>query len=201
MRDQDVFIGADKAFVAVARQISGEQWELPVLPVQPPGSDPRSIWGTVNAVTYEDAWVQPMLSGQTVTAFEADPWAGDLLLLHEDPHVAVSEMADRACAAAAGFADDDLGRTVHCSFGDFPAREYLWQTTSFHALVAWDLAQLLGFANPLSDELVEALLAQLDPVADEWREWGVFPPRIPVPDDASALDRLLGATGRPLVGR
>lgn len=199
MRDQDVFIGADRAFVAVARQITGEQWDQPVLPAQPPDSEPRSVRALVNGVAFEDAWVPEMLTGRSMADVGEDSWAGDLL--GADPSQRVSELADGACEAAAALEDADLERTAHCSFGDFPAREYLWQTTSFHALVAWDLAQLLGLDNPLSDDLVAGLLAQLEPVADEWRQWGVFPPRIEVPQDASPLDRLLGATGREPTGQ
>lgn len=41
----------------------------------------------------------------------------------------------------------DLDRTVHCSFGDFTVREYLWQINSFRGLRAHDIAKVIG-ADP-----------------------------------------------------
>ena len=48
----------------------------------------------------------------------------------------------------------------------------------------------------MSDDLVQGLFDEINPVADQWREYGVMPPRVPVPDDAPPLARLLGLTGR-----
>jgi hypothetical protein len=48
----------------------------------------------------------------------------------------------------------------------------------------------------MPDSLVQGLWDEINPVADQWREHGIMPPRVPVPDDAPLLDRLLGLTGR-----
>ena len=45
-------------------------------------------------------------------------------------------------------------------------------------------------------ELVQALWDELSPHAEEWRQIGVFPAAVAVPEDAPLLDRLLGMTGR-----
>lgn len=48
----------------------------------------------------------------------------------------------------------------------------------------------------LPDRLVEGLWEELSPHAEEWRAIGVFPPAVPVSEDAPLLDRLLGLSGR-----
>jgi hypothetical protein len=85
---------------------------------------------------------------------------------------------------------------VHCSFGEYPAREYFWQINGFRGLRAWDIANVIGIDPALPDDLVQGLWDELSPNADEWRKFGVFPAAVAVPDDAPLLDRLLGITGR-----
>lgn len=91
---------------------------------------------------------------------------------------------------------NDPDRTVHCSFGDFTAREYFWQINGFRGLRTHDIARVLGVDATLPDELVQSLWDEISPHAEEWRSIGVFPPAVSVPDDASLQDRLLGLTGR-----
>jgi len=101
---------------------------------------------------------------------------------------------EAACAAAVGLAD--LDRTVHCSFGDYPAREYFWQINSFRGLRAHDIAQVIGVDSTLPPDLVQGLWEELSPHAEEWRAIGVFGPAVAVPEDADAQAKLLGMTGR-----
>jgi uncharacterized protein (TIGR03086 family) len=121
-----------------------------------------------------------------------DAWRGDLL--GDDPRSAFATLVDRACAAVEGL--EDLQRTVHCSFGDFPAQHYLWQVTLFRGMRAHDIALVIGADVPMPDALVEGIWEQVRPRAEEWRSYGVFPAAVPVPEDAPLLDRLLGLTGR-----
>jgi hypothetical protein len=48
----------------------------------------------------------------------------------------------------------------------------------------------------LPDDLVQGMWDELSPVADQWRQYRAFRPRVAVPDDAPLRDRLLGLTGR-----
>jgi uncharacterized protein (TIGR03086 family) len=134
-----------------------------------------------------------MLAGRTMDEVGADRFAGDLL--GQDPKTAFATIVATACAAVAEVTD--LDQVVHCSFGDFSTREYLWQISSFRGLRAHDIARVVGVDPTLDPELVHGLWDELRPVADEWRQYGVFPPAVPVPDDAPLQDRLLGLTGRP----
>ncbi len=146
----------------------------------------------VNYHTYDDAWVPDMLAGRTMEEAGKDKFAGDLL--GDEPKVSFAAIVDKACAAALDL--EDLDRTVHCSFGDFPAREYFWQINGFRALRAHDIAKVIGADTTLPDALVQGIWDEVRPHAEEWRSIGVFPAAVAVPDDAPLQDRLLGLTGR-----
>ena len=66
----------------------------------------------------------------------------------------------------------------------------------FRALRARDIAKLIGANDQLPLELVQGVWDEISPHAEEWRQIGVFGPKVDVPDGASLQDRLLGLTGR-----
>ena len=146
----------------------------------------------INYHAYDDAWVPDMLAGRTMDEAGRHKFDGDLL--GDDPKASFATIVDTACAAATQISDPD--RTVHCSFGDFTAREYFWQINSFRGLRAHDLALVIGMEPQLPDELVQGLWDEISPHAEEWRAIGVFPAAVAVPENAPLLDRLLGLTGR-----
>jgi len=195
MSEQDVFVLADRALNRVVEQIADDRWDM-----QMPASFARS-GDTDNIPTlrtiiayhaFDDAWVPDMLTGRTIDEIGTTNFEGDLL--GSDPKGAFAAIVDKACDAATHLAD--LDRTVHCSFGDFPAREYFWQINMFRGLRAWEIAKVIGVDPTLPDELVQGLWDELSPVADSYRQYGVFPPAVPVPDGAPLMQRLLGLTGR-----
>ncbi len=106
----------------------------------------------------------------------------------------VVRIVEAASTAVRELDDPDL--VVHCSFGDYPAREYLKQISSFRGLRAHDIADAIGVDSTLPGELVEGLWTEIVPVAEEWRAYGVFGPAVEVQDDAPLHDRLLALTGR-----
>lgn len=61
---------------------------------------------------------------------------------------------------------------------------------------SWDLARALGKPFDLGEERCAAVLEAMLPMDDVLRGSGQFGPQIPVPDDASPQDRLLGFIGR-----
>jgi hypothetical protein len=194
MQENEVFILADRALEAVVQRIRDEQWPM-VMPANfltRQLDHPPTLHEVVSYHAYEDAWVPDMLAGRTMAEVGQDAYKGDLL--GNNPKGNFSALVDKACAAAQAL--DDLTRTVHTSFGDFPAREYLWQTNLFRGLRAHDIARVLGVDAHLSAGLVEALWEEISPHAEEWRTIGVFPAAIPVSEDAPLLSRLLGLTGR-----
>ena len=195
MRDPEVFIKANNALKAVVDQIRDDQWAMEVPPEFSTRSAERPILREViNYHAYDDAWVPAMLAGRTMD--EVGQWAFKGDLLGDDPKGSFAAIVAKANAAAAALSEADLGSTVHCSFGDFPAREYLWQITSFRGLRANDIANVIGVDPRLPDDLLQGMWDQLEPVAEEWRAIGVFAPRVEVPANAPLQARLLALTGR-----
>ncbi|WP_432492600.1 DinB family protein [Kineococcus auxinigenes] len=192
--ERAVFVLADEALLAVVRQVREDQWDLPTraeVTTSDPDSDP-TLRELLNYHAYDDAWVPAMLAGRTMAEVGEDAHSGDLL--GADPVAAFERLVEDAVAAAQGL--DDPDRTVHCSFGDYSARDYLWQVISFRALRAVEIARLIGADDQLEPELVEALLAYLRVHAEEWRSYGVFGPALPAPEGATAQEELLALTGR-----
>jgi uncharacterized protein (TIGR03086 family) len=198
LAEPEVFVLADRALDAVIAQIRDDQW-VDVMPASfrtRAAGGQRTLREIVNYHAYDDAWVPDMLAGRTIAEAGADKFDGDVL--GDDPKAAFHAIVDKAVAAAESL--DDLSRTVHCSFGDFPAQHYLWQANYFRGIRAHDIAQVIGVVPALPPELVEGLWAELRPQADAWRAIGVFQAEVAVPEDAPLLDRLLGVTGRDPYG-
>src|SRR5229473_2001373 len=128
MTEQEIFVLADRTLNGVVAKITDDQWDMrmPANFARRAGGEPPTLRRIVNYHAYDDAWVPDMLAGKTMDAVGRDKHKGDLL--RDEPKRAFAAI-DRACAAARDL--DDLDRTVHTSFGDFPAREYLMQITSF----------------------------------------------------------------------
>jgi uncharacterized protein (TIGR03086 family) len=195
MSEQDVFVLADRALNRVVEQIADDQWDMQMPATFARSGDADNIPSLRTVIAYhafDDAWVPDMLTGRTIDEIGKTKFEGDLL--GTDPKTAFAAIVDTACAAAEQLTE--LDRTVHCSFGDFPAREYFWQINMFRGLRAWDIAKVIGVDPTLPDELVQGLWDELSPVADSYRQYGVLPPAVPVPDDAPLMQRLLGLTGK-----
>lgn len=194
MNEPEVFVLADSAINEVVAQIRDEQWEM----LMPAGFQTRvvdhvpNLREVINYHAYDDAWVPDMLAGKTMEEAGLENYKGDLL--GDDPRGNFAAIVDRAVAAARAL--DDLDRTVHCSFGDFPARGYLWQANMFRGMRAHDIARAIGVEPNLPEPLVQGIWEEISPHAEEWREIGVFPAAVPVAKRAPLLDRLLGLTGR-----
>jgi len=189
--ERDVFILADEALKGVVDQIREDQWDLAVPTEMTPRLPGSSLRKVIAYHAYDDAWVPDVLAGRTVEEVGAE-WDGDLLGDH--PKLNFASIVETAVLAVRGF--DDLDRIVHLSYGDYPAREYLKHITSFRGLRVYDLSLFIGAGATMPAALVQGLWDELSPRAEEWRELGVYGPRVVVPDDAPLQDRLLGLTGR-----
>jgi uncharacterized protein (TIGR03086 family) len=194
LSEPEVFVLADRTLDAVVARIRDDQWDMPMPPdfARRDTAQVPTLRTIIGYHAYDDAWVPDMVAGRTMAEVGEAAYKGDLL--GADPRASFSALVDRACSAVEAL--DDLSRTVHCSFGDFTAQQYLWQVTLFRGMRAHDIAKVIGADVPMSDALVRGIWEQVQPRAEEWRSYGVFPAAVPVPDDAPLLDRLLGLTGR-----
>jgi hypothetical protein len=194
MKEPDVFVLADTALNNVVARIADAQWSMlmPASFLTRVSDHPPTLREIIAYHAYDDAWVPDMLAGKTMDEAGREKFGGDLL--GDNPRASFAAIVEKACAAARNV--DDLGRVVHCSFGDYPAREYFWQINSFRGLRAHDIARVIGVDAQLPPELVQGMWDEVSPHADEWRSFGVFPAAVPVAETAPLLDRLLGITGR-----
>jgi uncharacterized protein (TIGR03086 family) len=194
MSEPEVFVEADQALLEVIEQIDDRQW-AEVLPDWFMRSDSQrdvSLRQLIEYHAYDEAWVPDMLAGRTMDEADKEKFSGDLL--GDDPIANYRRLARAAQDAARSHTD--LDRVVHCSFGDYPAREFLWQANYFRGIRAYDVAKLIGTDPHLSPALVQGLWEELSPHAEEWRTIGVFKKAVEVPEDASLLHRLVALTGR-----
>lgn len=189
---KDVFVGSEQALTRVVDQIGDHQWTM-AMPAdfQTRGGERLALREVINYHAYDDAWVPEVLAGKTI-AEVGDAHDGDLL--GDDPKASWHRIVDTAVAAVKGC--DDLDRTVHLTYGDWPAREYLRHIISFRALRAIDIARVIGVADRLPDDLVQGVWNTVAPDAEQWRTMGVFGPAVEVPDHADLQSKLLGITGR-----
>lgn len=180
----DLYRRSQAEFTDRVRRIRPSQWSAPT----PCGDwDVRAL---VNHVVGEELWAVPLFGGATI-AEVGDRFDGDLL--GDDPVQVADEAADAAAATVAE--DGALGRTVHLSFGDTPATEYLRQLLADHLVHAWDLAVAIGADPRLDPEAVASCASWFSRREELYRRAGAIGPRVPVPD-GDAQDQLIGAFGR-----
>jgi uncharacterized protein (TIGR03086 family) len=173
-------------FAARVDAIGDEHWHRPT---------PCTEWDVralVNHLVYENVWTPEMFAGRTV-AEVGDRFDGDLL--GADPKGAWAAASRVALDAVAE--EGALDRTVHLSFGDFPAREYVMQLFADHLIHAWDLARGIGGDERLDPELVEACADWFGAATEQgYRAAGAIGPALPVARDADPQAKLLARFGR-----
>lgn len=115
-------------------------------------------------------------------------------LLDDGPAVGWENASEVLSAAAT---PDALGATHQLPFGEVPGEVALSVIVADHVTHAWDLAQATSQRYEASDELATFALEAWKPVVPvEGRTGDGFKPAVPVADDASAVDKLVGYTGR-----
>jgi uncharacterized protein (TIGR03086 family) len=166
-------------------QVGYDQWPAPT---------PCADWDVrtlVNHVVGEDRWTVPLFAGATIDQL-GNRFDGDLL--GPDPAGAARDAA--AAAERAVSEPGALDRTVHLSFGDTPADEYLHQLLAEHLVHGWDLAVALGVEPTLDPEAVHECARWFTQRTGMYQEGGLISAAMRVPADASEQDRLVAAFGR-----
>ncbi|MDH3295831.1 MAG: TIGR03086 family metal-binding protein [Acidimicrobiia bacterium] len=119
--------------------------------------------------------------------------ADEIDLLAKGPANGWAEAYNALSAAAT---PDILSATHQLPFGEMPGEAAMSVIVADALVHAWDVASGAGVDIDISDELAEWGLATWKMVVPAEGRQGGFGPVVPVADDASALDRLLGYTGR-----
>lgn len=187
---QKMFVTAQQQFGQRVAAI-GDRWQLPT---------PDTEWDVAALVDHlidEQRWVAPLLRGHDLDAAQAivNGMASTRASDAVGPDRA-QEWQDAARAAAdAVLESDSLERTVHLSRGPTPAREYVNEMVFDLTVHAWDLGRAVGADLTMPDDLVDYVYRVVQAYGD-LSFTGMFAPPVSVPDDAPALERLIGATGR-----
>ena len=167
------------------RAVRPEQWA---------NSTPCTEWDVralVNHVVTEQLWAPLLLDGATVEDI-GDRFDGDQL--GDDP---VAVWASAAAAAREAFAAPGaLRRSVELSYGRRPALGYCQEMTMDLTVHAWDLARGIGADERLDPELINEVLAFVEPQGEQLAGSGLFAPPVAVSDDADSQTRLLALLGR-----
>ncbi len=191
MTIQELFIRSNEELKKVIDQITDTQWSKDM----PAGttSKPATLHKAVNYHAYDDAWVPDVLDGKT-KAEVGDKYEAILTTDQADTISVYAKYNALAIQKVRGYAD--LDKIVHLSYGDFSAHDYLQHIISFRAFRTYDIAKLIGVDTKLPDDLVQALWDEFTPVIESYRQMGVFPPAIEVPEDSDLQTKLLALVGR-----
>lgn len=180
-----LYVRATEVFDTRVRAVRPDQWA---------NATPCTEWTVrqlVNHVAVEDLWVPPLLAGKTI-ADVGDAYDGDQL--GDDPAAAWS----RALAGARQAVQEPgaAERTVHLSYGDERAGEYLLQLFADHLIHGWDVARAIGGDTDLPADLVDECTTYFARMEVTYRNIGAIADRVDVPAGADPQTRLLAAFGR-----
>jgi uncharacterized protein (TIGR03086 family) len=182
---RDLYARALEQFGEKVHAVREDQWA---------NGTPCSEWDVralVNHLVNENLWVPPLIEGKTIEEV-GDRFDGDQL--GTDPGAAWEASADGALAAVAD--PDAMRRTVHLSYGDRPARDYVNEMFIDLAIHGWDLARGIGADDAIDPEFVEVLYARAAPMEDDLRSYGVYGGRVIPPEAADTQTKLLAIFGR-----
>ena len=192
MADLELFLAAQRAFTERVHAIGEDQWQH---------DTPDDEWTVADLVGHlidENLWAAPLMHGLDLDAAAAVVDGTRSLPVDGGVGANLAQAWDEAATSSAdAFAGADaLERTVTLSRGPTPARRYLAEMTFDLVVHAWDLGQAIGYAEPLPADVVEPVYEQVKELGDELSSSGLFNPPVDVPEDASALDKLIAITGR-----
>ncbi|TDU90993.1 uncharacterized protein (TIGR03086 family) [Kribbella voronezhensis] len=174
---------ASEEFVRQVASVRPHQWGDPT-----PCSD-WTVRDLVNHVVGEERWTVPLLAGRTIEDV-GDSLDGDLL--GDDP----ASAASHAARAAQNAVTEPVlrGATVHLSYGEEQAAEYVYQLAADHLVHGWDLAVSIGAPVHLDPQVVDGISTWFKEREDLYRGGGAIGPRLEGYSDPTST--LLGAFGR-----
>lgn len=193
MDDQlEQFLTVQRAFGERVHAVREDQWQA---------STPCRDWSVADLVGHlveEHRWAAPLLHGQDIDSARKIVEGTRSLPVDGGVGANLAEEWDEAAVGSADAftSDGALERTVQLSYGERPVAEYLGQMTVDLLVHAWDLGTAIGFDGTLPDDVAERVWSEVQGMRDAFAQSDMFGDPVDVPDDASALDKLLGLTGR-----
>lgn len=155
---------------------------------------PCDEWN-VKAVTNHMTGEVKMI-GSAARGEEPDPASVGADHVGDDPGAVYASVVDATLADLRGAS---LDSTWKLPFGEMPAQRALAIFFVDQMVHAWDVAKATGQEATMPAELAAAALEVVDgniPDGGRKERGAFFGPRVPVPDDASDQDKLIGYLGR-----
>jgi len=170
---------------AVVEAIGDDDWSRPT------PCDEWDVRALLNHLTGEQLWAPHLLAGETIEQV-GDRYDGDVL--GDDP---AGTWRRAAAMSSDAFAQPGVvDRTVHLSYGDESAREYLTQMLTDAAVHGWDLATAVGAPHEIEPETATYLLDHWRAREDMVRGSGIFGDAVEVDPGADDATKLLALLGR-----
>lgn len=188
METHETMAKAADAVAEVVRNVKPDQLDAPT---PCPGWDVRTL---VNHVMFWSA-VRSELAARKQTAPADDPVTEETDFTAErDWQATVDTRLARAVAAWSepGATEGDTG----LAGGTMPASLIASMMVGELVLHGWDLARATGRPFDPDPAAIAVAHAMVTTMAPQGRELGAFGTEVPVPPEASPLDRLLGFSGR-----
>lgn len=184
MDPKELFIKALDEANGCAAQVKVELYNRPT---------PCTEWNLkqlFNHMVYELSWIPDLLAGKTIDEV-GTKYDGDLI--GDDPQAAWQKAAKAAREAVEKV---DLDATVHLSYGDFSAADYLKDMASDMLIHGWDVDQSINCSLILEPTLAQALYDHWLPRKTEIANSNVFGTPQEVAEDATIATKLLALLGR-----
>lgn len=183
MRAQDLYERCVSIWSEQVAAVGPDDWS---------GPTPCTDWDVTALVGHlvgEQRWMRPMLEGKTI-AEVGDSLEGDLL--GADPKQNAKEAEIDSLDAVGSLFDGSA--TVHVSYGDDSAENYLRQVSSDHLIHSWDLATALGRPIEMPADLVADVADWFADWEAAYRQFGAIGER--GTSDGTPQGDLLAAFGR-----
>ncbi|MEZ0580103.1 TIGR03086 family metal-binding protein [Nocardioides sp. MH1] len=168
-------------FTETARNVAPDQWDA---------RSPVDDWRARDVVRHLVEWFPAFLADGSDLRLAPGPSVDD------DPLGAWEHHA----AAVQAVLDDPASADVAFAHPRLPAMPLPRAVAQFYTndvfMHSWDLGRATGQDVRLDEDRCRAMLTGMEPMDQMLRESGQYGARVPVPDDASWQDRLVGFIGR-----
>jgi uncharacterized protein (TIGR03086 family) len=168
-------------FGEVVRAVPDDRWDDPA---------PVDGWVARDVVRHLVGWFPGFLAGGSSVSLPPGPSVDDApVAAWESFAASVQALLDDPATEGLTFDDRHTGSMpLPRAVSQFFTADVFMHT--------WDLATATGQEPALDPDRCAAMLEGMAPYDDLLRSSGQYGPRVPVPDDAPAQDRLVGFIGR-----
>lgn len=164
-----------------------------IKPKDSTNSTPNTEWNLhdlLNHMVYELAWLAEILQGKTIAEvgnkYDGDLINGNILQFWNKYYIFAANTVEHA----------DINATVHLSYKDCLAGEYIKEVAGDILIHSWDVAKSIKVDDNLPRDLVEQLYEILEPQVSKFQGMGIYGKPIKVDKNSDLQTKLLALLGR-----